>query len=155
MKYYRAKDLNNNWVYGYPIIVPALPFPSTPEGEEAIAPIIKSFMFSNITESYRDLEDYPKTEIQKDTIQYYIGEAGNNSVGLFEGDIITATIYPFENFNALIIWNEEKKMYMLEYHKKKTYTGRGIFDGMQREIKFLQNANIDIIGNSIDNRDLL
>ncbi|MEG0431044.1 MAG: hypothetical protein RR420_05470 [Anaerovoracaceae bacterium] len=161
MYYYRARDLTGKLVYGYPIIVPKLPFPSAPvtppakEAPKPPEPVMIAYMFSNDVETYRDDEEYEKVEIDKESIEYYIGEAGKNFVGLYEGDIITATIYPFEDFNALIIWNDSKKAYMMEYHKKSTYTGKGIFDGMQREIEYIQNANIDVIGNKTDNADLL
>lgn len=120
-------------------------------------------MFSNVVNDYKDLTDelfddvnFPKHEILETTIHKNIGIVANNSVMLHEGDIITANIYPFEHFNAVIEWVDEYKAYMLVYKKKKQFTTiRGIFDNLKRELQYLQNANIDIIGNIVDTPDLI
>lgn len=153
---YRAKDKENNFKYGYKLILPQQPFTSSPEGTEQQEPTLINYIMPSDTEEYRDVDDYSTLAVEvSEPFQMNIGTAGKNSVELYEGDIITATIYPFENFNGLIVWNDSKKSYMCEYHKKPTYMGKSIFDDMQIQLEYLANANIDVIGNSIDNSDLL
>lgn len=153
---YRAKDKENNFKYGYKLIVPQQPFTSPPVGSEPQEPTLINYIMPSDTEEYRDVEDYSTLAVEVvEPFQTNIGTAGKNKVELYEGDIITATIYPFENFNGLIVWNDSKKSYMCEYRKKPTYMGKSIFNGMQIQLEYLANANIDVIGNNIDNTDLL
>ena len=93
--------------------------------------------------------------IKINTIQRHIGHIGNNSVDVFEGDILTANRYPFENWIAVLTWDNNFSTFMLKYYKKKGYSGRDIFADMVEPIKYLITANVDVIGNIIDNGDLL
>lgn len=153
---YRAKGKDNKFKYGYKLTVPKKPFVSPPVGSQPQEPTLINYIMPSDVEQYRDINDYSTLAVEvSEPFQMNIGTVGKNSVEVYEGDIITATIYPFENFNGLIVWNDSKKSYMCEYRKKPTYMGKSIFNGMQIQLDYLANANIDVIGNSIDNSELL
>lgn len=163
MEYSRAKAVSGGWVYGYPIVVPELPYPPpappAAEGETPPTPepVIIGLMFPTNVESYNGVADWSEaaTRININTIQRHIGTIGGNSVDVFEGDIITANRYPFENWNAVLTWDSAFNTFMLKYYKKKGYNGRNIFADMVEPIKYLITANVDVIGNTIDNGSLL
>ena len=114
-------------------------------------------MFPTAVSKYNGVSDWSEatTSVDINTIQRHIGVIGGNSADVFEGDIITANRYPFENWNAVLTWNNDFSTFVLRYYRKKGYAGRDIFADMVEPIKYLITANVDVIGNIIDNGDLL
>ena len=163
MEYSRAKAADGHgWVYGYPILVPELPYPPEPptgseEGQPPLEPAMIGLMFPMDISNYIGVNNWTDAalSIKINTIQHHIGHIGNNSVDVFEGDILTANRYPFENWIAVLTWDNNFSTFMLKYYKKKGYSGRDIFADMVEPIKYLITANVDVIGNIIDNGDLL
>lgn len=161
MEYSRAKAADGSgWVYGYPIIVPELPYPPEISAENQQAspdPVMIGLMFPTDASNYNGVTDWSEaaTRIDINTIQRHIGMVGGNSVDVYEGDIITANRYPFENWNAVLTWNTAFSTFVVKYCRKKGYTGRDIFIDMVEPIKYLMTANVDVIGNTVDNGNLL
>ena len=114
-------------------------------------------MFSTDVSKYIGVTNWTEAaeQININTIQRHIGNIGGNSVDVYEGDILTANRYPFENWNAVLTWNTAFSTFMLKYYRKKGYTGRDIFADMVEPIKYLVTANVDVIGNTVDNGNLL
>lgn len=160
MEYSRAKAIGGQgFVYGYPIVVPELPYPAEPpeEGQEVPEPVMIGLMFPTDISAYEDKTNWTDAAIRinPSTIQRHIGGIGANVVDVFEGDIIIANVYPFENWNAVLAWNNKNSTFMLKFSKKKNYAGRDIFADMVEPIKYLTTAKVDVIGNTIDNANLL
>lgn len=163
MEYSRAKAISGGWVYGYPVIVPELPYPPETTGEteegasEPVEPVMIALMFPMTVDSYTGAVNWSDaaTRINAATIQRHIGTIGANGVDVYEGDIITANCYPYENWISVLTWDSAFSTFMLKYYKKKGYSGRDIFGAMVEPIKYLITAKVDIIGNTVDNADLL
>lgn len=155
MRLFRAKATSNgNWIYGYPLSIPTTPIvePTTStayivSASAADYSIVEAQVFTDTS--------FPKTQVDANTFNEKVGIFGKNLVTVYEGDIITTNIYPFENFNGIVEFNAEKGAFLIRYKKKPTFSGRGIFDGTFIGLEYLQNANIDIIGNVTDNPELL
>lgn len=160
MEYSRAKATDDSgWVYGYPIIVPELPYPpeGTEESQQSTEPVMIGLMFSIDVSKYIGVTNWTEAaeRININTIQRHIGMIGSNSVDVYEGDIIMANRYPYENWNAVLTWDIASSTFILKYYRKKGYPGRDIFADMVEPIKYLVTANVDVIGNTVDNSDLL
>lgn len=156
MRLYKAKKTSDSsWITGYALKVPVPPFvegqPITYKGL-----IISSADtdYSALTGLLFDDAAFPKYEVDSTTMLQHLGAYGKNAVEIYEGDIITANIYPFDNFNGIVEFNADIGAYVVRYKKKPTYTGRGIFDGNFIRLDYLAAANIDVIGNIIDDSEL-
>lgn len=161
MEYSRAKATDGRgWVYGYPVVVPTLPYPPEAPADDPQAspePVMIGLMFPTDVSKYNGVRDWSEatTSVDINTIQRHIGVIGGNLADVFEGDIITANRYPFENWNAVLTWNNDFSTFVLKYYRKKGYAGRDIFADMVEPIKYLVSAKVDVIGNTVDDGNLL
>lgn len=155
MRLYRAKATSGGaWVYGYPISIPVTPIADPITYDSYIVSADTADYSAELAQAFTD-EAFPKTAVNNATFTELVGILGKNAVTVYEGDIITANIYPFENYNAVIQFNSEKSRFELKFVHVPTFSGRAIFDNNTRPLEFLMNANIDVIGDIFNNPELL
>ena len=82
-----------------------------------------------------------------------------NDKEIFEGDILRSDVYPYssqaeneyDNYYALIVFDDESQSLMLQTCKNPNSYVRGISDGL-RDILYQDLLNnFEIIGNTVDN----
>lgn len=155
MRLFRAKaSSNGDWVYGYPVKIPATPILAPITYSSYIVSANSADYSAEIAQSFDDVS-FPKTAVDDSTLTEQVGIYGKNAVTLYAGDIITTNIYPFENYNAVIEYDTEKAKYVMRFIHVPTFSGRAIFDNNTRPLEFLLNANIDTIGDIFNNPELL
>jgi len=93
-----------------------------------------------------------------ETVGQFTGLTDKNRVKIFEGDIVTAAVYPFIdkgklNYRAAVFWFDEYAMfgYQLNCINSKI---KGISDGIC-ETFAERNLKLEVIGNIHDNPELL
>lgn len=158
----RAKAVDGGeWVYGYFLTIPELPIqqPLPPEELDPATVKYKSYILPEGYEPYLSStgwEDVPKTEVDTETVCQYLGALGNNECDVYEGDFITATIYPYNEFNGLVDFDNDKKMFTTTFYRKSDMSNtRAIFQLMTRDLSYLENANLAVLGNKFDNPELI
>lgn len=155
MRLSRAKALSNGeWVYGYPIMYPVTPITGSVTNECYIVSANSADYSTEVAQVFTDV-DFPKTAVDADTLEELVGAIGNNGVNVYVGDIITANVYPFEQYNAIITFNTDKGLFEFSFIHVPSFEGYAIFDNNTRPIAYLANANVAVIGNIISNPELL
>lgn len=155
MRLYRAKATSGGaWVYGYPLSIPVTPVVEPVTYNSYIVSANTADYSAELAQVFTDAA-FPKTAVDNSTFTELVGSHGKNAVTIYEGDIITANIYPFENYNAVIQFNSEKSRFEMRFIHVPTFTGRAIFDNNASPLEFILNANIDVVGDIFNNPELL
>ncbi|MDD3039742.1 YopX family protein [Bacteroides sp.] len=155
MRTFRAKAISGGtWVYGYPVKMPVTPVLDPITYNSYIVSANLADYSADLAQGFDD-QDFPKTAVDDSTLSQIVGILGKNAVTVYEGDIIIANIYPFENYNAVIEFNADKSRFEMRFVHKPTFQGRAIFDNNTRPLEFLMNTNIDIVGDIYSNPELL
>lgn len=102
------------------------------------------------------LDYYRKEDVE---LMQYTGLKDKNGVEIYEGDILTSTIYPFQsdkeyNYHGEVRWGEEDAAFLLTKHivnKDK----RGISHGITDLLTDYDIRDFEIIGNIYTNPELL
>ena len=90
------------------------------------------------------------TPIRKETLGQYTGLKDKNGKEIYEGDIIHINDKLLDEFNYLIVWDEEYlRYYLISIDKKNLNRLGGILEA------HLNSLEIEIIGNKWDNPELL
>ena len=82
MEYSRAKATDGSgWVYGYPVVVPTLPYPPEAPADDPQAspePVMIGLMFPTDVSKYNGVSDWSEatTSVDINTIQRHIGVIG-------------------------------------------------------------------------------
>ena len=93
-----------------------------------------------------------RTDVEKDTIGQYTGLKDKNGKEIYDGDIIHINNNLLDEFNYLIVWNEEYlRYYLFSIDKKSINRLGGILEAHLGSMK----DKIEIIGNKWDNPELL
>ena len=136
MRYiYKAKDLNNNWVFGaYFKFLPYTPAPIKecypPESEYKHLIIKEGFSDWNLP---RDLK---AVEINPETLCQCTGMKDEKGEDIFENDIVIVSDYQKEDSNSL-------ENYFIKWNKK------FIVDGFHVDLAEI-NDKLEVIGNKFD-----
>jgi len=138
---FRGKRVDNGeWVYGYPIIV-------------SYKAWIKDI--NDTTTNPRRLgqnsADFRCVEVEKETVGQYTGLKDKNGVEIYEGDIVTACWYDYEEPNhdmtGIVEFTEGWMSYWIADYDKKEFSelnGQGYY-----------HWTIEVIGNIYDNPELV
>ena len=100
--------------------------------------------------------------IDKETLGQYTGLHDKNGKGIYEGDIVTGSDYPFidegkQNYIGIVVFYDDVAQFGYEY-KCIRKDRRGISNGINNEFEANENLvceDLEVIGNIYDNPGLL
>jgi uncharacterized phage protein (TIGR01671 family) len=141
---YRAKRKDNNeWVYGYFI---------QKEVREEFENGCGCFIYTH-PYIFDGKQEY---EIWLYTLGVHIGKKDENGKEIYTGDILTSKRYPYQDngiysYHAEVFWSQEDYAFCTELYCVDP-SKQGICNGLGN---FFEDLNWEIIGNIVDNHDLL
>ena len=155
---FRGKNKIHGWVYGY-LYVHEPPLQCL-VSENYIPEKSKYYILKTAFADWNMPRQVEFLEVDPETVGQFTGRTDKNKKKVFEGDILNGFMYPYlsdgeHNYIAEVIWFDDCPSFGLYTRVARNAKISGISDGNTDFMSDWKTTNWEIIGNIIDNKEML